>query len=138
MRVREAALGALFVAGLGAAAWLLLNRYTPGNPDSAFLAVTQEYLQAALGSDSARLVELNAAPLAINRGLDAARERPEFLRGLLQDLRLRHSSHNGIHTALFFDAKAVGKCAGWPLTVFVEGTPSAARIQDVRWGCAGP
>ncbi len=135
-RVKLTATGILLAIGVGVLGWELVNLYSADGPDAGFLAPTQEYLEAAVALDSTRLVHLGAAPLAVRRALDAARERRVFLRALLSDLHLRHSSHNGVHTALFFNSPTLTRCGEWPLTVFVEGPPRAARIQDVHLGCA--
>ncbi len=135
-RARQTVTGILLGIGVGTQGWSLVNLYSTDSPDSAFLAPAQAYLEAALALDSARLVCLGAAPLAVRRGLDAARDRRSFLRAVQSDLHLRHSRHNGIHTALFFSAPTVTQCAEWPLIVFVEGGPGAGHIEDVRLGCA--
>jgi len=138
MRVRQTIIAILLALGLGGLAWSLLDLYSIDGRDADFLPPVREYLRAALALDSIRLVGTGAAQPAVRTALDAARAKPVMLRALLSDLRLRQASHNGTQTALFFNAPALARCAEWPLTVFVEGTPGAARIREIRLPCAQP
>ena len=132
---RKIVLGVALLAGLVLAVRHVLRLYVVPDQYGPFLQPTREFLNASIALDSLELTRLGATPSALAWGLDAARNAPELLRLLADELYLGHGMKNRNHTVVLFGAKGLAPCSTWPFQVFFEGPPGEETIQHVVLEC---
>lgn len=115
---------------------MLASRYSPTYAEQpSYLEPARRFLNAALAGDTVQLSRATTGPGLVSWALDAARDRPDRLRALLEGLEQGSVRETGGRSLVLFYAKAFRDCAGVPMALTFSGRPDSARIADASVMC---